>query len=138
MTALQKPDRGVRGIVVGDVFRRVVARTIAQPYAKLGEAATHPNALFLQGLEQSAVTHIVQAMTSEDREATILSIDGIGVHDLVSRNAMFRGVADMVDGDKLVPFMRLFYGSPSTFLWEDDEGTVHHVRGTVGEEGCRT
>ena len=36
MTALQKPDGGVRGIVVGDVFRRVVARTIAQQYAKLG------------------------------------------------------------------------------------------------------
>ena len=46
------------------------------------------------------------------------------------------GVADMVDGDKLVPFMRLFYGSPSTFLWEDDEGTVHHVRqGEGGEQG---
>ena len=49
------------------------------------------------------MTHIVQAMTSEDREATILSIDGIGAYDLVSRNAMFRGVADMVDGDKVVP-----------------------------------
>ena len=74
-------------------------------------------------------------MTSEDREATILSIDGIGAYDLVSRNAMFRGVADMVDGDKLVPFMRLFHGSPSTFLWEDD-GTVHHVRqGEGGEQG---
>ena len=31
MTALQKPDGGVRGIVVGDVFRRVVARTIHRP-----------------------------------------------------------------------------------------------------------
>ena len=41
LTALQKPDGGVRGIVVGDVFRRLVARTIAQQYAKLGEAATH-------------------------------------------------------------------------------------------------
>ena len=134
MTALQKPDGGVRGIVVGDVFRRVVARTIAQQYAKLGEAATHP---FQHALSTRAgtecVTHIVQAMTSEDREATILSIDGIGAYDIVSRNAMFRGVADMV---KLVPFMRLFYGSPSTFLWEDDEGTVHHVRqGEGGEQG---
>ena len=34
MTALTKPDGGVRGIVVGDVFRRLAARTIAQP--------THP------------------------------------------------------------------------------------------------
>ena len=92
----------------------------------LGEAATHP---FQYALSTRAgtecVTHIVQAMTSEDREATILSIDGISVYDFVSRN-----------GDKLVPFMRLFNGSPSTFLWEDDEGTVHHVRqGEGGEQG---
>ena len=31
MTALQKPDGGVRGIVVGDV-RRLVARTLAQQF----------------------------------------------------------------------------------------------------------
>ena len=42
ITALQKPDGGVRGIVVGDVFRRVVARTIAQQYGQVAEAATHP------------------------------------------------------------------------------------------------
>ena len=42
LTAIQKPNGGVRGIVVGDVFRRVVARTIAKQDAKLGEAATHP------------------------------------------------------------------------------------------------
>ena len=35
-------------------------------------------------------------MTSEDREATILSIDGIGACDLVSRNAMFRGVVHVL------------------------------------------
>ena len=32
MTALQKHDGGVRGIVVGDVVRRLVARTIAQQF----------------------------------------------------------------------------------------------------------
>ena len=30
MTALSKDDGGVRGIVTGDVVRRLVARTIAQ------------------------------------------------------------------------------------------------------------
>ena len=49
---------------------------------------------------------------------------------------MFRGVADMCDGDKLIPFVRLFYGSPSTYLWEDDTGNVHHVQqGEEGEQG---
>ena len=42
MTALQKLDGGVRGIVVGDVFRRLVARTIAKQFAEQAEGATHP------------------------------------------------------------------------------------------------
>ena len=35
----------------------------------------------------------------------------------------------MVDGEKC-----LFYGSPSTFLWEDDMGKAHHVRQGEGGE----
>ena len=42
LTALQKPDGGVRGIVVGEIFRRVTARTIAQQYSKKVEVATAP------------------------------------------------------------------------------------------------
>ena len=40
MTALRKPCGGVRGIVVSDVFRRLVARTLAQQFAKKAETAT--------------------------------------------------------------------------------------------------
>ena len=39
MTALQKPDGGVHGIVVGDVFRRVVARTFAQQIVRGGDTS---------------------------------------------------------------------------------------------------
>ena len=42
MTALRKPSGGVRGIVVSDVFRRLVARTLAQQFAKKAETATAP------------------------------------------------------------------------------------------------
>ena len=42
MTALAKPDGGVRGIVVGDVFRRVVARTIAQQFHTIGRGSHTP------------------------------------------------------------------------------------------------
>ena len=42
----------------------------------------------------------------------------------------------MPNGDKLLPFVRLFYGSPSTFLWEDELGTVNFVpQGEGGEQG---
>ena len=40
MTALQKPDGGVRGIVVGDYFRRLVSRTLAKQFAQKAEDAT--------------------------------------------------------------------------------------------------
>ena len=38
ITALQKPDGGV----VGGVFRRLIARTMAQQLSKFAEGATHP------------------------------------------------------------------------------------------------
>ena len=99
-TALQKPDGGVRGIVVGDVFRRLIARTMAQQF-------THP---FQHALPTKTgtecVTHIVQALTSEDPETIILSVDGIGAYDLISRNATFQGVRE-----KMILFICQFYGS---------------------------
>ena len=55
--------------------------------------------------------------------ATILSVDGVGAYDSI-RNAMFQGVADMVDGEKIIPFIRQFLDSPSQFLWEDEMGEV--------------
>ena len=68
MTALTTPDGGVRGIVVGDVFRRVVARTIAQQFALMAEGATHP---FQYALSTRAgtecVAHVAQALTELDK-----------------------------------------------------------------------
>ena len=37
---------------------------------------------------------------------------------------MLRGLEG---GDALLPFVSQFYGSPSTYLWEDDEGVVHEI-----------
>ena len=137
MTALQKPDGGVRGIVVGDVMRRLVARTLAQQFGPQAEGATHP---FQYALSTRAgtecVAHVVQALTSLDKGATILSIDGVGAYDTISRKALLRGVADMVDGDKLIPFVRQFYSSPSTYLWEDEVGETRRIQqGEGGEQG---
>ena len=80
------------------------------------------------------MTHIVQALTIENPETTILSVDDTGAYDLISRNVICQGVRDMVDGDKIIPFSRQFYGSPSTFLWDDDFGEVHHVHQGEGAE----
>ena len=64
-----------------------------------------------------------------DERATIVSVDGLGAFDLVSRKAMLQG-------PKLFPFVRTFYGQPSVFLWEDEVGDVHQIhQGEGGEQG---
>ena len=36
----------------------------------------------------------------------------------------------------MLPFVRMFYGSPSEYLWEDNEGNVHSIpQGEGGEQG---
>ena len=40
LTALRKPNGGVRAIVVGDIVRRLVGRTMAQQFSKRVEVAT--------------------------------------------------------------------------------------------------
>ena len=84
LTALRKPDGGVRGIVVGDVFRRVVARTTAKQIVDKVEEATSPHQYALKtkaGCE--TVVHILQVLT-------VVSVDGIGAFDLISRSDVAR------------------------------------------------
>ena len=123
--------------MVGDTFRRVVARTMAQQVAEAAEEATAP---FQYALRTRAgtecVSHIMQSLTDLDPRTTILSVDGVGAFDLISRNSMMEGLFHMEGGEKLLPFVRMFYSTPSTFLWEDEEGTVHHIpQGEGGEQG---
>ena len=53
---------------------------------------------------------------------TVVSVDGIGTFDLVSRNAMLQGLGNVPDGVRVLPFVRLFYSTPSTHVWEDELG----------------
>ena len=47
-----------------------------------------------------------------------------------------QGLMHMEGGEQVLPFGRLFYSSPSSFLWEDSMGTVHHIpQGEGGEQG---
>ena len=125
-TALRKPDGGVRGIVVGDFLRRLIARTIAKQIAKLVEVATAPWQYALTTRAgRECVAHVLQHLTDGDAQATILSVNGIGAFDLVSRNAMLQGLMSIEDGGKVLPFVRTFYGQPYNFIWEDERSDVH-------------
>ena len=128
-TALKKPNGGIRGIVVGDILKRLVARTMAKQMAARVEAATAP---FQYALTTKAgcesVAHIFQ--TDQDERATIVSIDGVGTYDHISRE----GLATVPEGDRLLPFVRHFYGSPSAYLWEDEARETHLILQTEGGE----
>ena len=51
--------------------------------------------------------------------------------------AMLSGLRDMEYGEELMPFVSAFYGSPSTYLWEDELGAVHEIQqGEGGEQGA--
>ena len=123
ITALRQEDGGVRGITVGDILRRLVARTIAQQISKV---APYQYALSTKvGCE--CVAHIVQTLTDSDESATVVSVDGIGAFDLISRNAMLEGLMGIDGGDAVLPFVRQFYGHPSAHIWEDDMGNVREI-----------
>ena len=111
MTALQKPRGGVRGIVAGDIVRRLVSHTIGG-----GIRAGHCS--FQYALSTRAgcecESHVLQGFTDLDERATVMSIDGIGAYDSISRRAMLEGFRSVNDGVAVL-FVRKF-GVPSQYI----------------------
>ena len=127
MTALRKANGWVRGIVVGEVVRRLVARTMAQQLGPQVEAATAPFQYALSTRAGSeCVAHVIQGLCEVNPEATVMSIDGISAFDQISRAAMLDGLFSRCGG-KAIPFVRMFYSSPSVYIWEDAEGVEHSI-----------
>ena len=63
------------------------------------------------------------------------SIDGISAYDLISRQAMLDGMKHIARGSAS-PFVSMFYGHLSSYLWEDAVGKVHTIsHGEGGEQG---
>ena len=77
MTALRKEDGGVRGIVAGEVIRRLTARTIAK---QLGPAVKEAIAPFQYALSTRSgcecVAHVLQALTELDPETSSRQLTG--------------------------------------------------------------
>ena len=124
LTALSKPDGGFEA----DVIRRLVAGTIAQQLGEAVKSATAPHQYALStraGCE--CIVHALQGLCELNPSATVTSIDGVGAFDLVSRRAMLEGLAQVDGGAATLPFVRMFYGSPSQYLWDDDNGVTHTI-----------
>ena len=109
-------------------------------YFELSDAVKAATAPFQYALSTRAgtecTTHVLQAISELNPETTILSVDGIGAFDLISRKAMLEALLTVDGGSQLLPFVCMFYGAHSQYLWEDEEGTTHVIeQGEGGEQG---
>ena len=135
LVTLRKANGRIRGLVMGDVFRRLTARTVAQQLSEPLQQACSP---FQYALSTRAgtecVARAIRAATEMDPRTTLLSIDGVGAFDHVAREGMFRGLRENPALSTALPFVRQFYGSDSLYLWYDDLGNAHEVRQAEGGE----
>ena len=54
----------------------------------------------------------------------------------IFRGAMLDGLRSVPGGNVALLFVLQFHGSPSSYLWDDDEGETHEIKqGEGGEEG---
>ena len=135
LVALQKPTGRIRGLVVGDLLRRVVSRSIAQHYGQTIHTACSPHQFALStraGTE--AVVHALTATTQLSTTQTILSVDGVGAYDTISRASMLRGLHATAGANACLPFVRMFYTETSHYVWHDGNGQPHVVTQAEGGE----
>ena len=136
MTVLRKRTGGVRGIVVGEILRRLVTRTTAQSLGHAFKKATAPHQYALttrSGCE--SISHVLQGLTDLDPEATVMSVNGVGAFDLISRASMLSALRNARGCDAL-PFVLQFCGQPSSYIWEDElGGSARHLQGEGREQG---
>ena len=135
LTALVKDNGKVRGVVAGDVFRRSVARTSSRTYNGEFESACSP---FQYALSTKAGTECVarnlRTVTEIDASKTIISIDGVSAFDHIWGESMLTALGNLPQALALLPFVQMFYGDASEYLWSDDSGETHTIKQREGGE----
>ena len=116
LTALQKPDGGVRGIATGDAFRRhafrrLASRVLARHYAATFDRLTRPFQYALQARAGTdALAGLLRASLETDPGTVVVNIDGRAAYDTVSRATVLSQVSALIG-----PFLAAVRPS---FLWQ--------------------
>ena len=132
LTALSKPDGGIRGIATGCTLRRLVARALAKQFMNAFEEECAPFQCALSaGAGADCVGHMLRAATDTNPSLTILS----GAYDHILRSAMLGRLHAMPEARSLLPFVRMSYGQPSTYQWSDERGERLVTQAEGGEQG---
>ena len=91
----------------------MVARTLAQKHRQKIETATAPEQLAMgsrSGVDLATLT--ARAALELDPELVLISIDGIGAYDHISRKAMLDALDELPKAREMIPFLRMFYRKP--------------------------
>ena len=128
LTAILKESGRVCGISAGDTFRRLVGKCLARQFAEqLRQAAGPANFGMSTRCGTDGLVHLARAPLESDPAQTTLCIDGAGVFDHVSRARMFERLLATPSLRPILPFVRLWYSSPSETVWANDAGSTHVV-----------
>ena len=121
---------GVRGIVVGDMIRRLVSRTLAQQLAPAVEKATAP---FQYALTIRAGCECIGPIPAQ-RERYFQPM--ASVRSTLCRGSPCCAGCSLLKVEKPSCFSFASSTVPSTFLWQDDSGDIHEIhQGEGGEQG---
>ena len=94
---------------------------------------------FALSTRAEAIVHALTAAAESNPTHTILSADGIGAYDTISRASMLQGLLAVPEANCCLPFVRQFYTAPSTYIWHDSAGQPHSiVQAKGGEQGDKT
>ena len=135
LTALLKPNQRIRGIASGDSFRRLVSKSLARQYQQELRAAVYPhNVGMCDRSGTDTAIHAIRYLTDRYPDKVVISIDGVGAFDHVSRARMFEHLLSDPKLSSLVPFVRQWYGEDTQYRWIDDTGACHIIRQADGGE----
>ena len=96
------------------------------------DAATRPFQYALQARAGTdALANQVRAALELQPGTTLVSLDGRSAYDTISRASFLTALRAVAP--ELLPFVRLFYGQPSTYCWWDAEGCCRDIQ---QGEGC--
>ena len=87
------------------------------------------------GVDLATLT--ARAALELDPELVLISIDGIGAYDHISRKAMFDALNELPNAREMIPFLRTFYGQQSKFFVSgvDEDSDLEVLQGEGGEQG---
>ena len=114
-----------------------MARTLARQFSAEVEQACSPFQFALSTRAGTdCVGHLIRYLTGRSRTTTVLSIDGIGAYDNISRATMLSKLQTLPAASAMLPFVRLSYGQPSEYAWTDNTGAQRPIiQAEGGEQG---